>query len=138
MSVKINPKDIHHLLSFAEIFIADSQSMIVEAAMLGTPCIRFNSFVGRISVLEELQTKYKLAIGVNVSQPEELIAQIKALLGNDSMKTVYAQRRREMLADKIDVTAFMVWLISNYPESIEKIKNNPQFQNEFIKEPNGY
>ena len=51
----IEPKDIHHLMAFTELFIADSQSLIVEAAMLGTPPCRFNTFVGRISVLEELQ-----------------------------------------------------------------------------------
>ena len=132
-SLKIDPKDIHHILAFADMFIADSQSMIVEAAMLGTPCIRFNSFVGKISVLEELEKKFKLAIGINVTQPEELIVQIKKNLDNENIKKVYARRRQQMLAEKIDLTGFIVWLIDNYPRSLAKAKNNSQIQNEFIK-----
>jgi predicted glycosyltransferase len=118
--LEINPKDIHHLLSFVDIFIADSQSMIVEAAMLGTPCIRFNSFVGKISVLEELEKKYKLAIGVHSCEPHELVRQLKLLLTQEDIKCVYNRRRDKMLKDKIDLTVFAVKLFHNYPQSISK------------------
>lgn len=30
-----------------------------------------------------------------------------------------------MLSDKIDVTAFMVWFIENYPKSAKIMKENP-------------
>ena len=33
--------------------------------------------------------------------------------------------------DKIDVTAFMVWFIENYPNSIKYIKATPDYQFEF-------
>ena len=125
-SLSIDPKDIHHLLAFADIFIADSQSMIVEAAMLGTPCIRFNSFVGQISVLQELEDKYGLAIGIHVSRPEQLIQQIEDMLGTENLRDLYRLRRRQMLAEKIDLTAFMVWLLHHYPQSLLEIKNNPK------------
>ena len=46
--IKINPKNIHHALSFAQIYIGDSQTMAAEAAVLGTPSIRFNDFVGKL------------------------------------------------------------------------------------------
>ena len=36
-----------------------------------------------------------------------------------------------MLADKIDVTAFMVWFIENYPESIKVMKDDPGYQYRF-------
>lgn len=36
-----------------------------------------------------------------------------------------------MLQDKIDVTAFMVWFIENYPKSVEIIKDNPKYQYNF-------
>jgi len=33
-----------------------------------------------------------------------------------------------MLSDKIDVTAFMVWFVENYPESAKIMKENPEYQ----------
>ena len=36
---------IHHVLSYADLYIGDSQTMAAEAALLGTPAIRSNSFV---------------------------------------------------------------------------------------------
>jgi hypothetical protein len=38
-----------------------------------------------------------------------------------------------MLADKIDVTAFMVWFIENYPLSKNQMKEDPAIQNQFKK-----
>ena len=46
-------------------------------------------------------------------------------------KEVWEKRRKKMLADKIDVTAFMVWLIENYPESVKIMKKNPDYQLRF-------
>ncbi len=36
--------------------------MIAEAAVLGTPSIRFNDFVGKLGYLEDLEHKYGLTI----------------------------------------------------------------------------
>jgi hypothetical protein len=36
-----------------------------------------------------------------------------------------------MLADKIDVTAFLVWFIENYPKSETLMKKEPEFQVKF-------
>ena len=33
-----------------------------------------------------------------------------------------------MLAEKIDVTKFFIWLIENYPDSILQYKSNPDIQ----------
>ena len=51
-SLSINENDIHHVLYFADLFIGDSQSMTVEAAMLGTPSIRINNFANKISIIK--------------------------------------------------------------------------------------
>ena len=36
-----------------------------------------------------------------------------------------------MLADKIDITSFMVWFIENYPNSSDIMKKNPEYQYNF-------
>jgi len=33
-----------------------------------------------------------------------------------------------MLEDKIDVTAFLVWFVENYPESFSIMRENPDYQ----------
>ena len=127
----IDLKDIHHLMFFSDLFIGDSQSMIVEAAMLGTPSVRFNSFVGKISVLNELENKYNLTVGINNDNPQLLFETVKNLINTESLKSIYQKRRAKLLLDKIDVTAFAVWFIENYPYSVKIIKESPTYQDRF-------
>ena len=122
---------MHHILAGSEIFICDSQSMSVEAAMLGVPSIRYSSFVGRISVLEELEKKYRLTFGVNVGDEEGLLLLVKSILNNLDYKSKFQVRKEKMLEDKIDVSSFLVWFILNYPESKEVLKIDPNFQYTF-------
>jgi len=37
-----------------------------------------------------------------------------------------------MLSEKIDVTAFVMWFIENYPKSIIDFKEIPNIQDKFI------
>ncbi len=104
--LNINPLDIHHIMAFAALYIGDSQSMAVEAAMLGTPSIRFNDFAGKIGVLEELEKKYQLTIGIPSSNPERLYNTVKEIINTDNLRDVYQARRQQMLEDKIDVATF--------------------------------
>lgn len=126
-----NKNDIHHYLAFADLFICDSQSMAVEAAMLGTPNIRFNNFAGKISVLEELEHKFNLTTGVKSTEPDLLLKKIDTHLLKTNLREEWQKRRQKMLSEKIDVTAFIVWFIENYPESAKILKDNPSFQNSF-------
>lgn len=123
--------EVHQLLSAVSLFLGDSQSMAVEAAMLGVPSIRFNDFAGKIGVLEELEHKYHLTFGIKPSEPEKLFTKIDELLAIPNLKEEFQNRRQRMLADKIDVTAFMVWFIENYPESKKIMKENPDYQYNF-------
>lgn len=118
----IEKNDIHHLLAFAKIYIGDSQSMAVEAAMLGTPSIRFNDFAGRISVLEELEHKYGLTYGIKTKDSEKLFSTVESLLKTPNLREVFQKRKDLMIKDKIDVSAFMFWLIENYPESEKEMR----------------
>lgn len=126
--LKIDPLDIHHILFYSKIYIGDSQSMAVEAAMLGVPALRFNDFAGKISVLEELEHKYELTFGIKTDNPEKLYEKVNDLLSMSNLKEEFQKRRMKMLKDKIDVTAFFVWFIENYPESAKIMKEKPDYQ----------
>lgn len=114
---------MHHFLAGADLVIGDSQTMIAEAAVLGTPAIRFNDFVGKLSYLEELEKKYELTYGFKTNESQSMLLKIDELLSRRNLKKEWLDRRNKMLSDKIDVTAFMVWLLEKYPESINIMKN---------------
>jgi predicted glycosyltransferase len=123
--LKIIPTDLHHILAHASMLISDSQSMSVEAAMLGTPSIRFSSFAGRITVLEELEHRYQLSFGVMPTDQDKLFKKLRTLLSEDDLKLVFKQRRDNMLRDKIDVTKFLTWFLEEYPASRDIIQQTP-------------
>ena len=129
----INPLDIHHVMAFSTMYVGDSQSMAVEAAMLGVPNIRYNDFVGRknIGVLEELEFKYKLTQGISTQTPDVLFETIRQMLLDDSLIKEWQERRKKMLSDKIDVSSFLTWFIENYPESKRIMQENPNYQYRF-------
>lgn len=131
--LRINPLDIHHLLAFASLYIGDSQSMAVEASMLGTPCLRFNDFVGKkkISVLEELEHVYQLTNGISSHDAEQLYSKVEEILTMPNARAIYQTRKNKMLADKIDVTKYWTWFIENYPQSAVQHEENDAFWAQF-------
>jgi predicted glycosyltransferase len=78
--------------------------------------------VGRISYLDELEREYKLAFGFKPNQFPEMLSQIEKLLALKKLKKIWQEKRQKMLNDKIDVTAFMVWMVEKVPDSIYRIK----------------
>ncbi len=129
--ISLPPHKIHSFLYYAEMLVGDSQTMTSEAAVLGVPSIRSNSFVGRISYLEEEEHKYGLTFGFKPEDSEKMFKKLDELLNTPNLKAEWQKRRQKMLADKIDVTAFMVWFVENYPESVRVMREDPEFQYRF-------
>ena len=129
--LSVNPLDIHHILSYAKIYIGDSQTMAAEAGVLGTPFIRFNDFIGKIGYLNELENKYKLGYGFRTDQQTEMMNKVKALVLTDNLEEIWMKKKKQMLSEKIDVTLFFVWFVENYPASAKIMKENPNYQNRF-------
>jgi len=117
--LKISPEKIHSLLYFSKMLIGDSQTMTSEACALGVPSLRCNSFAARLAVLEEEEKKYGLTYSFRPDEFESLMARLDSLLSNDFLHDEWQAKRKRMLNDKINVTAFMIWLVENYPESIK-------------------
>lgn len=129
--LKINPAEMQQILANAKLFVSDSQSMSMEAAMLGVPSVRFSDFTGKISVLEELEHIYKLTFGIGTNSPSALFNKIDELLSIKDPEKEFEKRRSKMLNDKINVTPFLVWFIEDFPESFRIMKENPDYQYRF-------
>jgi len=110
--------DIHHILAFAKMLICDSQTMTIEGSVLGTPSIRINTFVGKSSVIDELEWKYKLAIGILPDKEDDILKTIQSILDEPITDRIWAERRARLLREKID---FNQWLIEFF-ESLEEVK----------------
>lgn len=130
--IAVDPIYIHHILFYADMYIGDSQTMAAEAAVLGTPSLRFNDFVGKLGYLEELEHKYGLTYGIKTSEPGKLYLEIQELTSIPDIKKVWQDRQYKMLSDKINVAAFMAWFIENFPSSVGVMKENPEYQNNFL------
>ncbi len=129
--LKIPLSDIHHYLYYAQMLICDSQSMAVEAAVLGTPGIRISSFSGKISVLEELEHTYHLTYGFDPANENGILSRLEELLNSTDLKQRYQANRQKMLAEKINVTPFLVWFIENYPKSVKTVREDFDYQERF-------
>jgi len=129
--ISINPNKIAHALYFAKLLVSDSQTMSAEAGVLGTPYIRYNDFVDKISYLSELENIYKLGIGIKTEQKSLLFETVDMLLKKNNLREEWHKKRQKMLKDKIDLSSFMIWLFENYPQSIKILKENPEYQKRF-------
>lgn len=126
--LKINPLDIHHIMAYADMFIGDSQTMAAEAGVLGTPFVRFNDFVGRLSYLNELENDYHLGFGHKTNDVDGFFNSIKNWLATPNRKELCAERRQKMLSEKIDYAKFLAWFIENYPDSVNIMRDNSDYQ----------
>lgn len=107
---------IFDVLAGADLVVGDSQTMTAESAVLGTPCLRCNSFVGRISYLEELEHRYDLTKGFLPADFDKLIGRMEQWLADGDLKQKWAQKRQRMLAECVDVSEWIYDLLERLYE----------------------
>ncbi len=118
--IKIKPEDMHSVLAFASLFVGESSTMATEAAVQGVPAIYINnSHLGYIKDLE----KQGLIFPYTENESDQKLAIHKAIeLATAEKSDIYKKRRDELLSAKIDVAAFMLWFVENYPRSVDDLK----------------
>ena len=134
--LNIRPENIHSVLSLAQLYIGEGETMAVESAILGTPAIDIEAITlkhGTVDITaihgnaDELVNKYRLMFAF-ADQNQALEKAIELLEDNQSKKK-WMKRREKLLRDKIDVTAFMTDFIENYPESFHEYYKNRGAEN---------
>lgn len=101
---------IHDVLSFADLYIGDSQTMASEAALLGTPAIRSNSFVGPNDMSNFIMLQEKYGLLYNVAEPAEAIS-LATDMSKNSRKVEWMEKRDKYYAQVGDCNAQIVELI---------------------------
>ena len=127
--LRIPKEKIHDVLYYAKMLIADTGTMVTEAALLGTPAILYHPKAKRIGNFIELEQKYDLIYGFD--HPEGLTEKAVSLFTQGDLKKEWEGKRERVINEKIDMTRFMVWFIENFPESFRKMQEEPSYQQTF-------
>lgn len=125
------PEKIHDLIYYSKLLVCDSQTMTTEAGVLGTPAIRCNSFVGKGDMGNFIELEQKYGLIYNYDNVDDVISKAIGLLQNPNLKEEWNYKKEQLLNDKIDMTAFMLWFVENYPHSFKIMKENPDIQYQF-------
>ncbi|MBO4263512.1 MAG: DUF354 domain-containing protein [Bacteroidales bacterium] len=125
------PERIHHVMYFASLVFGESGTMSEEAAMLGTPAIQLDTKGAYYT--RHLQQDYGLMRLFTTGEEDQqaAIAYGEKLLQDEALKEKWAEKRAAMLRDKIDVSAFLVYLVENYPESKRMLATDSRIQYRF-------
>jgi predicted glycosyltransferase len=109
----ISPTKIHDLLYYSSLYIGEGATMASEAAILGTPSIYVNPLTA--GTLEEI-AGYGLMH--RITDERQGIELALTLASDVTTQEVYQAKRRSLLENKIDVTAWVV-------DFVEKCANEP-------------
>lgn len=131
LRVSIPKKDIGHFIYFATLLISDSTTMSAEACVLGTPSIEYDTYFDEIEQMQELQVRYGLSFGIRPPDEKALLEKIGELINTSNLKEVFREKAARLIAEKIDVSAFLVWFYENYPASYREFQKDPGLQYRF-------
>jgi len=131
--IRVSPEKLHDLLYYATLHVGEGGTTASEAAVLGTPSIYVSSLVGTMGNFIELEETYDLLY--SFTDGNAALGRAIEILQDPESKGKWRTKRERLLADKIDVTAFMIWFIENYPRSFTKMKERPEVQHPCVSIP---
>ncbi|SIR19380.1 hypothetical protein SAMN05421858_1769 [Haladaptatus litoreus] len=105
----VPPHLVHDLLAFADLYVGDSATMATEAAVLGTPAVRAQSFAGADDMTNFLElAEYGLLY--STADDRDAVTKAKSLV-RDADRETFEQRRERLIEDKIDVAGYATELL---------------------------
>ncbi len=101
---------IHDVLANADLYVGDSQTMASEAALLGTPAIRSNSFVGEndMSNFKMLENKYGLLLNI---RDFKTVLSVATDFAKVSRKTEWKHKREDYYKSVGDANKYIADLL---------------------------
>ncbi|QLG64330.1 DUF354 domain-containing protein [Halorarum salinum] len=103
--VPVPPEAVHQLLAHADVYAGDSGTMATEAAVLATPTARFNPYGDEMGNFHEL---HEYGLVRTLHGVSDFVDAAVALATDPDAGDRWRTRRRDMLAEKVDVTAYML------------------------------
>lgn len=109
----LHPALMHDALAGADLLIADTQTMVTEAALLGTPAIRSNSFVGESDMGNFIELEQEGLIR-NHTTFDGVLSSAQELLADPLIQDEWEHRTREYMRDKVNLTDLIVDMALSY------------------------
>jgi uncharacterized protein len=126
-SLRLNPDKMHSLLYYAQMYIGEGGTMAAEAAILGTPAIHIEADADGIATGNStgnfLDLRDRYALLYFFADQTSAFSKASEILSNQNAKQEWQSKREKLLMEKVDVTAWMIDFIENYPESVYEYKN---------------
>ncbi len=127
----LSPDTMHQTMAMASLIFGESSTMVSEGAMLGIPGIFLNN--NSTCLTRDEEQSYGMVFNFTESEEDQRRSIEKGveLLSTPGIREEWQRKRERMLADKIDVTAFLVWFVENFPGSMNTVKEDPGYQERF-------
>ncbi len=103
--------EVHHVLAFCRACVGESATMASECAVLGVPAV-YAAQTGR-GYTNEQETRYHLVMNIRELNWSRLERALDALLA--AAPDTWRSAREKLLADTIDVSAFVADCIETFP-----------------------
>ncbi|MFC6717863.1 DUF354 domain-containing protein [Natrialbaceae archaeon GCM10025810] len=126
-SFDLHPARLHDALAEADLLIADTQTMVTEAALLGTPAIRSNSFVGDGDMGNFIELEEHGLIE-NVAEFETVLERARDLLEDDSTAERWERARDEYVDDMVNLTELLTDVALVYADGTRRERSRAEVE----------
>jgi uncharacterized protein len=103
----LHPAELHQALAGARLLVADSQTIVTEAALVGTPAIRSNSFVGTDDMGNFIELEQNGLVR-NVQEFDAVLETATAFVTDRSLRERIGRRRADYLGEMVNLTDLLV------------------------------
>ncbi|MBR1783981.1 MAG: DUF354 domain-containing protein [Bacteroidales bacterium] len=113
----VPPEQMHSLMAGCSLFVGDSQTMTSEAAVLGVPALKCNSFAGRLSVPNMLEERFRLCHAYTPSRFGDMLSEAGRLLSMPAveLRGEWQRRREAMLRELVNPVPWLAdYIEENY------------------------
>lgn len=125
--IRIKPNQLHDALKYAFMYIGEGGTTASEASILGIPTLYINS----LPLMGYLKDENQVGVLHHFKDDVGVLDKALEIINDSNAIEHYRQKAIELIEKKIDPTAFLVWFIENYPQSVSIMKENPDYQYNF-------
>jgi hypothetical protein len=111
----LHPALMHDALAEASLLVADTQTMVAEAALIGTPAIRSNSFVGGTDMRNFVELEAADLI-LNHADFDAVVESAHDLLADPDAEDRWERRAHDYLSEMVNLTDLLVEVAYNRGE----------------------
>ncbi|WP_331233280.1 DUF354 domain-containing protein [Natronorarus salvus] len=103
----LHPAELHQALAGARLLVADSQTIVTEAALVGTPAIRSNSFVGDDDMGNFIELE-RNGLVRNLREFDAVLEAATAFATDPALGERVGRRRLDYLGGMVNLTDLLV------------------------------